>query len=82
MNQKEREKSWTEWAAKLSRKDRKLNIQVSLDEIEAARDAVARMGDRPDALKTARGWIEKHKSLLRILGHKGKVKGIPKVRKA
>ena len=67
----EREKVWAE---SLSKDDKKDMVLVSLDEIEATRPFLDGSREVSDAsFKDARLWVEKHRRLLKLLGHRGRI---------
>lgn len=56
-------------------KDRRMFINASIDEIEATQLLVEKHSKKMDArtLRNARLWVEMHKRLLKLMGHKKKI---------
>ena len=71
------------WAGSLSPEERRHYAMVSLDEIEVTRDAMAGMAAPTQAtLKEAKRWVSKHRRLLKLLGHRKKIRcPFPKAKK-
>jgi hypothetical protein len=72
MGRDEQEKAFVD---SLDPKGKRRYVRVSLEEIEATRRNIERlgMGINPATLKAAKRWVEMHKRLLRLMGHKKRV---------
>ena len=64
----------------VSEMDRKTQIKISLDEIEAS---FRHMNDKrisKESLSKCRGWVSKHKLILKELKYKGKMPRIKSIK--
>ena len=52
---------------------RKEQIKICLDEIEAALLSLERRSTSKDGKSKCRGWIKKHKDILKSLKYRGKI---------
>jgi hypothetical protein len=56
-------------------------INRCLDEIEAAYRVMVKNKSDKKALSNARGWVRKHKAILKELGYKGEIPRQPRIMK-
>ena len=56
-----------------SKVDRKVLIGICLDEIESALNALEKRGVSKVAKSRCRGWVKKHKEVLKTLKYRGKI---------
>jgi len=65
----------------MDKKERKNQIDICLDEIEAAYGIMNKSKSSKKTLSNCRGWVRRHKAILKELKYKGKVPRQPRIMK-
>ena len=60
--------------------DRKTQVKVCLDEIESSYRRMEKKSISKEALSKHRGWVRKHKEILKELKYRGKIPRQPKLK--